>query len=74
MVNRSPGETRAWPSIRTRNGAFPSCTQTSVSDPIGSDRELIDLVLARYAFAAMDLLDFGFEEIEEEPARHLTIA
>jgi len=35
------------------------CGVVAVSDPIGSDRELIDLVLARYAFAAMDLLDFG---------------
>lgn len=29
----------------------------AVSDPLGSCREVLDLVLARYAFAAMDLLD-----------------
>lgn len=31
----------------------------AVSEPIGAAREVIDLVLARYAFAAMDLLDFS---------------
>ena len=31
----------------------------AVSDPIGAAREVLDLVLARYAFAAMDLLDFA---------------
>lgn len=51
------------------------CGAVSVSEPLGSASEVMDLILARYAFAAMDLLDFGFEEIEEEvPARHLTIA
>lgn len=34
----------------------------SVSEPIGACREVLDLVLARYAFAAMDLLDFGLDE------------
>ncbi|MFV0405958.1 MAG: sirohydrochlorin chelatase [Propioniciclava sp.] len=29
----------------------------AVSEPLGSTRELIDLILARYAFSAMDLLD-----------------
>ncbi|MFV0452451.1 MAG: sirohydrochlorin chelatase [Propioniciclava sp.] len=29
----------------------------AVSEPLGSPRELIELILARYAFAAMDLLD-----------------
>ena len=38
------------------------CGAVAVSEPIGANRELIDLVLARYAFAAMDLLDFGQEE------------
>lgn len=33
----------------------------SVSEPIGACREVLDLVLARYAFAAMELLDFGDE-------------
>ncbi len=52
------------------------CGAVSVSEPLGSAHEVMDLILARYAFAAMDLLDFGFEELEEEevPARHLTIA
>ncbi|MFT4108102.1 sirohydrochlorin chelatase [Propionicimonas sp.] len=44
----------------------------SVSDPIGACREVLDLVLARYAFAAMDLLDFGQEEFES-PTRHLSV-
>lgn len=34
------------------------CGAVAVSDPIGPAREVMDLVLARYAFAAMDLLDF----------------
>lgn len=46
----------------------------AVSDPIGAAREVFDLVLARYAFAAMDLLDFGAEELEPIPARHLSVA
>lgn len=47
----------------------------AVSDPIGAAREVADLVLARYSFAAMDLLDFGLPEEEEEPtpARHLSV-
>lgn len=44
----------------------------SVSDPIGASREVLDLVLARYAFAAMDLLDFGEDELAE-PVRHLSV-
>lgn len=45
----------------------------SVSEPIGAAREVLDLVLARYAFAAMDLLDFGIvEEIEQPEAPHLS--
>lgn len=40
----------------------------TVSEPIGASQEVIDLVLARYAFAAMDLLDFGLPEEDEEPA------
>jgi len=44
----------------------------SVSEPIGASREVLDLVLARYAFAAMDLLDFGFDEVAE-PERHLSV-
>jgi len=44
----------------------------SVSDPLGPAREVLDLVLARYAYAAMDLLDFGLDEAEE-PARHLSM-
>ena len=46
----------------------------SVSEPIGAAREVLDLVLARYAFAAMDLLDFGVVEELDEPAQpHLTV-
>lgn len=50
------------------------CGAVSVSEPLGSARELIDLVLARYAFAAMDLLDFGFADEDEGdlPERHLS--
>lgn len=44
----------------------------SVSEPIGAAREVLDLVLARYAFAAMDLLDFGADEFAE-PVRHLSV-
>ena len=51
------------------------CGAVSVSEPLGAAREVMDLILARYAFAAMDLLDFGFEELDEDvPARQLTIA
>ncbi|MEA4943638.1 MAG: CbiX/SirB N-terminal domain-containing protein [Propionicimonas sp.] len=47
----------------------------SVSEPIGAASEVVDLVLARYAFAAMDLLDFGAaDELDAEPsAPHLTV-
>ncbi|MFZ0530997.1 MAG: CbiX/SirB N-terminal domain-containing protein [Propionicimonas sp.] len=44
----------------------------SVSEPIGAAREVADLVLARYAFAAMDLLDFEVETLAE-PVRHLSV-
>ncbi len=45
----------------------------AVSDPIGAAREVIDLVLARYAFAAMNLLDFEPDatQIEALPEPHL---
>lgn len=53
------------------------CGAVSVSDPIGPAREVIDLVLARYAFAAMDLLDFGLDDVAEDigelPRRHLSV-
>ena len=47
----------------------------AVSDPIGAAQEVIDLVLARYAFAAMDLLDFGLpeEDADAEVATHLEV-
>lgn len=45
----------------------------SVSEPIGAAREVLDLVLARYAFAAMELLDFGFTDELDEPERHLSV-
>ncbi len=49
------------------------CGAVAVSDPIGSATEVLDLVLARYAFASMDLLDFaqtelGFDDLFGEPA------
>ena len=51
------------------------CGAVSVSEPLGSAREVMDLILARYAFAAMDLLDVGFDDLEDEvPVRHLSIA
>lgn len=51
------------------------CGTVSVSEPLGAAREVIDLILARYAFAAMDLLDFGFDDLDEEaPERHLSVA
>lgn len=46
----------------------------SVSEPIGAAPEVLDLVLARYAFAAMDLLDFEVaDELGEPERRHLTV-
>lgn len=46
----------------------------SVSEPIGAAAEVLDLVLARYVFAAMELLDFGVAEELDEPAQpHLTV-
>ncbi|MBK8459467.1 MAG: CbiX/SirB N-terminal domain-containing protein [Micropruina sp.] len=42
------------------------CGAVSVSEPLGAAQEVIDLVLARYAFAAMDLLDFGFAAMDAE--------
>ena len=52
------------------------CGAVSISEPLGSAPEVMDLILARYAFAAMDLLDVGFEDNAEEevPVRHLSIA
>ncbi len=38
----------------------------AVSDPLGSAVDVLELVLARYAFASMDLLDMG--EYAEKPA------
>ncbi|MFT3860951.1 sirohydrochlorin chelatase [Micropruina sp.] len=50
------------------------CGAVSVSEPLGSANEVMELILARYAFAAMDLLDIGFEELDDDlPARHLSI-
>ncbi len=51
------------------------CGALSVSEPLGSAGEVMDLILARYAFAAMDLLDVGFDDLEEDvPVRHLSVA
>lgn len=54
------------------------CGAVSVSEPLGPAREIVDLILARYAFAAMDLLDFGFDQLAEDdldgvPERHLSV-
>jgi hypothetical protein len=40
----------------------------AVAEPIGAHRELIDLVLARYAFAAMGLLEFEGELVDAATA------
>lgn len=40
------------------------CGAVAVSEPVGAAREVFDVVLARYAFAAMDLLDFGDAAVE----------
>jgi sirohydrochlorin ferrochelatase len=40
----------------------------AVADPIGAHRELIDLVLARYAYAAMALLEFDGELVDAATA------
>lgn len=40
----------------------------AVADPIGAHRELVDLVLARYAFAAMGLLEFEGELVDAATA------
>jgi sirohydrochlorin ferrochelatase len=47
----------------------------AVSEPIGSAQEVVDLALARYSFAAMDLLDFGLTEAatETNPVPHLRV-
>lgn len=42
----------------------------AVSDPLGSAVDVLELVLARYAFAAMDLLDMG-EHAEKASAEQL---
>ncbi len=44
------------------------CGAVAVSEPVGAAREVFDLVLARYAFAAMDLLDFGEQAIGDDEA------
>lgn len=48
------------------------CGALAVSEPLGPDPEVLDLVLTRYSFAAMDLLDFGMDS-EEPPSRHLAV-
>lgn len=39
----------------------------AVSAPLGADERLLNLVMARYAYAAMDLLDPLDEDVDEEP-------
>lgn len=41
----------------------------AVSAPLGAHDDLLDIVLARYAFASMDLLAFEGEDQEETPLR-----
>ncbi|MEZ5128651.1 MAG: hypothetical protein R2703_09165 [Micropruina glycogenica] len=46
----------------------------SVSEPLGSAREVMDLDSGPLRLAAMDLLDIGFDDLHEDvPARHLSI-
>jgi hypothetical protein len=40
----------------------------AVAEPIGAHRELIDLILARYAYAAMGLLEFEGELVDAATA------
>jgi hypothetical protein len=40
----------------------------AVAEPIGAHRELIDLVLSRYAYAAMGLLEFEGELVDAATA------
>ncbi|WP_432557507.1 sirohydrochlorin chelatase [Granulicoccus sp. GXG6511] len=51
----------------------------AVSDPLGAEEELLDIAWGRYAVAAMDLIDFGITEAENddrqtaENDRHLRV-
>src|SRR5690606_37487776 len=45
------------PLFRAHQQASLRAGATAVGDPIGADPRLVELTLARYAFAAMDLLD-----------------
>ena len=40
----------------------------AVAEPIGAHRELIDLLLARYAYAAMGMLEFEGEDADAATA------
>ncbi len=51
---------RAHHQMALRAGAL------AVTDPIADDPRLVELILARYAFAAMDLLDVGPPEQQQE--------
>jgi len=48
------------------------CGAVAVSEPFGADERVLDLVLARYAYAAMDLLDAveqaDLDDVETAPA------
>lgn len=48
------------------------CGAVAVSRPFGPDEQIIDLVLARYAFAAMDLLD-AFDDFAVPAAPRLSM-
>ncbi|MDR1852398.1 MAG: hypothetical protein LBR21_07095 [Propionibacteriaceae bacterium] len=45
----------------------------TVSDPVGACEEVVDLILARYSFAAFDLLTLDTIEEREEPVVHLRV-
>lgn len=60
---------RAQADLARQSGAI------TVADPLGVEDEVLDLALGRYAVAAMELIDFGFDEHdnEEVPAPHLRV-
>jgi hypothetical protein len=56
-------QTYAEPVVQARRAGA-----VAVAEPIGAHRELIDLVLARYAYAAMGLLEFEGELVNAASA------
>lgn len=58
------------PIFRAHQAAAARAGAIAIGDVISSDPRLVELILARYAFAAMDLLDaepFGPADEEDEP-------